>query len=398
MRRLLRSSLSELSDGSASRAAGIIVVAHLLPGLVMLGLWLLGLLPVFDGGLRWVLRVIAVGFGSVALLGLVLWFGFWGTPGGGDQASGEEYTDTFGPRIGFALGWLRWFMQLVAAALALVAAVMIWMNLRMWHFTGTEELRALPARFERIPVPDEWTPVGDVDASRFGIRSIVSWPDGDRPNGHVQRRYSAPASYTHDDLRRWMTGPDWTTGASPFGAIQVEACSAEDEPCDARLVPRPGGEPEYFISADLRTEPGAARRVEILLRLQYWKHTPPDHEVSDETVERARLIPVPSDWVRHTVVTEGKSNSGERFTQWYTVPDTTTERDIRAWLAGPQWTSPATGRPFGRITVDSCQRVDGLYRCEASVVRADPSSRPIESISVMIDETTRVRVRLERTD
>ncbi len=395
---LFRMSLSEMARGRASRAAGILVLAHLVPGVAMLALWLIGLAPIFDGGARWILRVIVIVVGLGSILALFIWFGFWGTIASGNQDHGEEYTESFSGGAGYALGWLRWLMQLVAVALVTYIGIGIWVNVRMWNFTGTDELRALQGRFDAIPVPDSWRPDGEIDASGHGLSGIARWPSGDRPNGHVRRYYEVPASYTFDDLKRWMYGPAWATGRGgrTFGAIAVEGCRAAEKSCRARLVPGPGGHPEHFITADLRTGDGGSRPSTVRLNLSYEQYAEPDYEVSAETVARAQAIPVPTTWVRHTDVTEGTTHNGDSFTHWYTAPDDTTDADIRAWLAGPRWTAPTTGTPFGPITVDYCKRDTSGYRCEASVVRTDPSSRPIESISVSMDADRRVRVNLER--
>ena len=76
--RWIRADLSELSRGSGWRAAGVLVVAHLAPVPVMLGIWAVGLHPIFDD-LRWIPAWIALAAGIVMVVGLFGRFGFWGT-------------------------------------------------------------------------------------------------------------------------------------------------------------------------------------------------------------------------------------------------------------------------------------------------------------------------------
>lgn len=76
------------------------------------------------------------------------------------------------------------------------------------------------------------------------------------------------------------------------------------------------------------------------------------------------------------------------------------------WLAGPQWTSPSDGAPFGEIEGEGPCRgfgageTDRDYLCSAIVVgtqrSGEANSGPIESLSVSLSPDGRVRVNLER--
>ena len=121
--------LARISGGSALRAAAILVVAHLIPGLVVWGLWFAGLLPIFHD-VRWIPVSIGVTFSVLCAVWMFYAFGFWGTVRTHGQGHGESYTQTFSRGVGIALGWLRWFMQIVMVALMLLPVAVLWMNVR----------------------------------------------------------------------------------------------------------------------------------------------------------------------------------------------------------------------------------------------------------------------------
>lgn len=393
--------LGELSGGSGRRAAAILVVAHLAPFPVMLGIWAVGLLPIFDD-LRWIPAWIAVAIGTVIVLGMFLWFGIWGTPATGGVDHGEDYSEAFSPGVGYGLGWLRWLMQLVLVALVAFPALMTWTDVRGWHVFGTDELRALPDRAAAIPVPDDWTLI-DTETTGFGLAEFVTWPEGREPNGVVEQTFAVPSTYSFDDLQQWLESPDWAADpdGDPFGAIERERCNPDRTRCDVRLVPPAGAQPEYFVRATLDEPSYGGDEAEVELRLSYQKYVAPDYGISQETVDRAMSIPIPSDWVRDPDVIAGTSNSGESITWFFGVPESTTRADVEAWLAGSQWTAPSTGEPFGEIEVQECREVgpgelDRSYLCSAIVVRSDGATGPIESLSVSLESDARVRVNLER--
>lgn len=398
--RWIGKSLGELSGGSAWRAAGILVVAHLAPFPVMLGIWGLGLLPVFDD-LRWIPGWTAVAVGVVLVVGLFGWFGFWGTSATDGAGHGDDYMKTFGSLAGFGLGWLRWFMQLVAVVLALVPFVMTWTDVRTWQLFGTDELRALPDRAAAIPVPDDWTLV-DTESTGFGLAEFTDWPDGREPHGSIEQTFEVPSTFTFDDLEQWLESPDWADDpdGDPFGAIQLEGCDTDNLHCDVRLVPPPGAQPEHFVRATLREPYSERDDPEVEVRLSYQEYVEPDWDVSRETVDRAMSIPVPSDWVRTDVLADTNKN-GERFTQFFGVPASTTREDLEAWLAGPRWTDPSAGEPFGAIEVQYCREVGSgetrrSYLCSVLVVRGEGSSGPVESLTVSLKPDHRVQLGFSR--
>lgn len=393
-------SLGELSGGSARRAAAIIVVAHVAPVLVMLAIWAIGLLPVFDD-LRWIPAWTAVVVGIGLLLGMFKWFGFWGTPATHDVGHGEDLMDSFGVGIGFGLGWLRWFMQLVLVTVVLIPGMMTWTDVRGWHLFGTDELRELPDRAAAIPIPNDWVLV-ESEAAGFGVTELVTWPEGREPNGYVEQTFEVPSDYTFDDLKQWVNSPAWADDpdGDSFGAIEIEECDTNGTRCDVRLVPPAGAQPEHFVRARLHEASSDFDETEVEVRLSYQKYTAPDWDVSQETVERAMMIPIPSDWVRSDM-SATTTNSGEDFSQYFRVPESTTREDLEAWLTGPQWTSPSTGEPFGAIEEPECREVgpgelDRTYLCSILVVREDEAALPVESMRATLDSDHQVRVTLSR--
>lgn len=114
-------------------------------------------------------------------------FEFWGTPATIGRGGGEDYVGTFKPLTGFALGWLRWFMQIVLVFIILVPTVMTVENVRSWHLIGTDELDRLPDRAATIPVPADWTLV-DTKASQTGFPGFtnMSAPEGSELVGNVE--------------------------------------------------------------------------------------------------------------------------------------------------------------------------------------------------------------------
>lgn len=406
MKRWLTQDLATLTGGSGRRAALVLVVAHVVPALLAWPLWAFGLHPYFDDR-HWIPTALVVTYSAVVVLGTFIRFGVWGTPATSGRDSGEEYMQTFSPGLGFALGWLRWAMQLVMVFIIIIPTVMTWTNVRWWHIAGTDELDDLPVVAETIPVPQEWT-LTDTEASRTGFPDFVlmSGPEGPEPEGYVELTYTVPASYTFEDLKQWLDSPRWRDApdGDAFGAIQRERCDAERARCDVRRVPPQGREPEYFVRVELREPRSRFDQQEVEIRLDYRAHAAPDYEVSEETVERAMSIPAPSDWTRYDVLAE-ETNSGEDFTQFYGVPDSFGREDLEDWLDSDAWTDPATGPPFGRIRVDSPCREAGAdgdrYLCSAMVVGTERSADtsydgPVESLTVSLTADHTVRVSLER--
>lgn len=87
--------------------------------MLVTGIWLLGLWSIFDD-LRLIPQVVSVVVAVVCVLGLFVRFGFWGTARTFGVGYGENLSETFSSRVGFALGWLRWFVQIVAVFLVLI--------------------------------------------------------------------------------------------------------------------------------------------------------------------------------------------------------------------------------------------------------------------------------------
>ena len=285
-----------MSGGSGRRAAAILVVAHLIPGVAMAGLWGLGLLAIFDGR-HWIPAWIALIFGVAAVLGMFLRFGFWGTPATRGQGYGDDVLAGFSPRVGFGLGWLRWLMQIVLVVVVLIPGLMTWANVRGWHLLGTDELRGLPTRAATIPVPDDWS-LSDTERSGTGVPQFLDGPTGTEPAGFVAQTFVVPASYAFDDLKRWLDSPEWTENpdGDAFGAIARERCDSATTTCAVHLVPPHGEQPEYFVRARLDEPSYDGDDTEVEVRLDYRQYVTPDWDVSPETVERAMTIPVLDAW------------------------------------------------------------------------------------------------------
>lgn len=399
-------SLAALSGGSPLRAATVLVVSHLIPGVVACGLWAFGLLPIFDD-LRWIPVSIAVAFGVGSTLWMLLSFGFWGSARTMGRGHGEEYEETFSPGAGFALGWLRWFLQVVMVAVVLLPVLMTWMNVRWWQLAGNDELDALPDRAAAIPAGQDWE-LTAVDASETGLLAFMSSTvSGPEPEGYVEQTFAVPDTFVFPDVREWLEGPDWAQpvdGSPAFGEIRVESCRTESARCDARLVPSEGAEPEYFIRAQLRDVATLGGGPELEVRLTYRASAEPDYDVSPETVERAESIPVPADWIRIDVL-DSTTVNGETISQWFGVPTSFDRADLESWLHDSVWTEPASGEPFGQLDVDSCRETGTAgatrYLCSAMVAGTErapgvEAAGPIESLTVSLASDHTVRVSLAR--
>ncbi len=403
--RMPRINLAAMSRGSGLRAAGILVVAHLVLACLAWGFWFFGLLPIFDR-MHWIPATLAVAFLLVSLVLTFGAFGMWGTPKTGGRDYGEDYEETFSPGVGMALGWLRWFLQIVLVFVMFFPIAMTVLNIRWWHLAGTEELDALPERAATIPVMADWERTS-IEASETGIPEFMkTTEEGPEPSGFVEQRFEVADSFTFEDLKEWLEGPEWTTPAAgeAFGAIEIDECTADSARCEARAVPPEGEEAEYFIRAQFREPISEHGEPELVVRLKYHAYVPPDWDVSDETVERAYAIPVPEDW--REIEAEGyRTSNGENFKRSYRVPESFGPEDLEAWMKGQEWASPESGEPFGEIEVEDCKETDTAgsvyYACSAMVagterVLGQPSSGPIESVRAILDAEHIVQVRLER--
>src|SRR5699024_4371803 len=366
MGRWLTADLADLTDRRGLPAALILVVVHLAAPLLALLPWALGLLPVFDG-LRWIPVTLETLVVIALLLGVFVRFGAWATARTQGLSFGEDYTETFSPGTGFALGWLRWLMQLVMAGLIIFPLFMAWSSTRGWHITGTEALDALPAQAREIPVPDDWQ-LERTTASETGIPEFVTSTEfgESEPRGYVEQLFTAPREYTAKDLEQWLEGSTWQgfPEGDPYGELRIETCDAEQARCTAQFTPPSGGEAEHFLTVVADEHGPGETRVQV--RLTYRAYSPPDWGVSQETIEQARSIPIPSDWFR--IDAYGKNTrDGEGVTQWYRVPDSFDRKDLEAWLDGDAWTDAESGTPFGKIRVKDCSEagVDKDYLCSA---------------------------------
>lgn len=398
----LTADLAELTGGHGGRAALILIAAHVVLPLFTFALWALGLLPVFDD-LRWIPIVVVSLYAAVMFVGLFVRFGAWGTARSFFRDVGEEYMETFSPRVGFGLGWLRWFMQIVAAFIILFPLVMTWANTRWWELAGTEELDALPARAAAIPIPDDWE-LQRTSASETGIPEFMfqTTSTSSAPEGNVERVYDVPTRYTADDLKKWLSSSKWEKkpDGNAFGEIQLEKCTSQPDRCDARL--KTGHQPEYFIHATAYKNTSADYPSSVKVRLTYEKYEPPDWDVSEATIERAREIPIPSDWIRYKVKAQ-TTRGDESFSRYYRVPESFTRDDLESWFKGSMWTDSDSGKPFGELDVNSCREIgeDDGYLCTAYVAGTDRTANnsytgPVEVVKASLDSNHTIRITLER--
>src|SRR5699024_3044815 len=200
-----------------------------------------GLLPIFYD-VRWTPATLAVAFLLVSLVLTFGAFGMWGTPMTGGRDYGEAYEESFSPRVGMGLGWLRWFLQIVLVFAMFIPTAMTVLNIRWWHLAGTDELDALPERAATIPVMADWQRTS-TEASETGITECMkTTEEGPEPSGFVEQRFEVADSFTFEDLKEWLEGPEWTTPATgeAFGQIEVDQCTADSARCDARAVPPEG--------------------------------------------------------------------------------------------------------------------------------------------------------------
>lgn len=368
--------LGRLSHGRGGRAALVLIGAHLLPVPVCGLLWLFGTLPIFHDA-RW------IPIGLVSIVALVafalspIMFGFWGVGANSGQDGGDQFTD-FRPLVAYGLGWLRWLMQVLMIMGMAYAVIFTITDFRLWHVTSTPELDALPARAATMPVPANWT-----------LTDTQTGDDGDNPapNGFYERRYDVPAGYGFARMKTWFSGPWWANrpGGRAFGALQGVHCDSMkgSTDCQAALVPAQGGQPKYTVRAWFDAPLSGDDLPEVRLRLTYTEEALPedDVDVSQETLDRAAQIPIPSGWYR-TDVFGGPSDSGESYVQTYALPESSTFADLKTWLDGPAWTHPAAGKAFGAVKMSyPCKKLSDHYLCSMTVTEPE-SDGPIESLLV----------------
>ncbi len=338
------------------------------------------------------MAITMVGVIGLATLGtLVFVFGSWPMPTGAglrlSRGVGEQYSSSFGPRAGFRLGLLRTVLQFVATGSCLAALFLTILDVRWFNLVPTDEMRSLPDRAATMPVPGDWR----LSRTDRGVDDDVKVP-----NAYVLQVYEVPESVA---LRSWLSAPTWADNPDgrSFGAIQVERCDTGTS-CVAHLVPAAGQEPEFFVTADLYG--AASGNPEVRVRISYQEYVaPPDLAVSEATLERASLMPVPADWVRFAVDGGGRGvTTSENYEQSFGVPDTFTPADLDAWLASPAWTAPASGPAFGAITLDQpCREREFFpgYVCDVTVT-APPDAEVVESFELSLEPDHTVVIRFRR--
>lgn len=339
-----RGRLARWSCGRGGRASLILIATHLGVAAVAMLFWLIGSLEIFDR-VRWVPVTLVVIVAVVGSLGLIVFFGVWGTVRTAGRDGGEDYENTFTPGVGYALGWLRWLMQIVAIAGLLCAVVLAWGDAKPWQIFGTEGAGELRERVEAMPVPDGW----ELTSHERDI------PADERQSERRWLRFDVPDGYGADDLRAWITGPEWVEGENgeAFGAIRLEHCDPEDMSCRAQAVPDEG-EPRIFVYARV-DETFSGTRVEVQVR--YREPEDLTEQLGEDLIARFGEMPVPDEWVGFNASAGG----GDRLEMGmqYGVPEGFTVEDLEAWLDDADaWAD------FGGLTREPCEvDEEGMWFC-----------------------------------
>lgn len=221
------------------------------------------------GDTTWLGSTLALTLGLGLFLALTVRFGGWFQL----VSFGEEYMESFRPLAGFALGWLRFFVQ-VAAFIAVV-----WLagdaddpaKAAQMNDTNTA---ALPAYARRAPIPEGWEPVHKPSLHQNEYLG--------RPNATYSLSFIVPGSYRLSDVEAWMNGSAWAAGADgtePFGSLSDVECDSEYDTCAARVTPRAGDPGEYAVSVRLKLDAvGTRKNGEVLdanvvtLEVEYKAH------------------------------------------------------------------------------------------------------------------------------
>lgn len=227
--------LHRLSGGHGGRAALVLIGCHLVPAVVCAVLWGVGITPAFDQ-LYWIPAVVATLVALVGTVWLMMAFGFWGVGLASGHDGGDQYADDFAPRVAFALGWLRLFIQIVMIGVCFVACASLWVGVRWWHLASTPEIEAVPAKVATIPVPEDWTRTGTVNRE-------PPWADY---NGSYTSSFDLPQGYTFSDLEEWFHASEWQ---SSFGRLSQIECDSDLERCEAEVVAREGEQMSYSLEA-----------------------------------------------------------------------------------------------------------------------------------------------------
>lgn len=343
-------------------------------------LWLLFSLTVFDAA-RWLPRAVMTVLMITGSLGLVMIFGFWGTPRTAGRGGGEDYESTFSPGVGIALGVLRWLLQIVAIAGLLSSLIFVWGDAKPWHLFGTEGSIELRERVEAMPVPDGWE---------------LTRHDREIPQSELQRErrwleFDVPDGYEFEDLRSWITGPGWDSGGQAFGAIRLEYCDPEDQSCRAQAVPDEG-EPRFFIYTRLQDRYWG---TDVQVQVSYQEPADLAGEVGEDPVARFAEIPVPEEWVGFNASTGGGNQL--EIAMRYGVPEGFGAGDLEAWLDDAE-----TWAGFGELTREPCEEDDdGTWMCgdikvdayeyHAGTTTADEFLRvDFDPVTQVVDVTLRI--------
>lgn len=370
--------IARLSGGRGGRAALLLVGIHLGVVVVACAIWAAAL-PLVDPDVRLLPRIAAVVIDVPLAFAAMLWLGGWGVGAASGQGWGENYADTFRVRTAVGLGFLRWFLQIVMVGVCFLAAVFTWMNARPFVLIGTDEIRSLPGRAERMPVPPEWHLLGTEKHDDGGIPT---------PNGSYELEYAVPEGTRFDEMRAWLTGSGWDAAFGDVGRMALQWCDPEEGSCSAQVRPASHEPAEFFVRARTRERYDGQSQIEV--QLSYQQYVAPDLDVSGALKDQLNRVPAEESWVSYDSDGE-KTDSGEVAHLRFGVPGDFGRDDLEAWMASSAWARPREGKPFGAIELDRpCADVleDGQWSCHAHVVGTYPhrAGRPVLLVSARLDE------------
>ncbi|MFE6508849.1 hypothetical protein ACFVDI_17355 [Nocardioides sp. NPDC057767] len=231
--------LGRLSRGNPKSAPWVLSGVHLLPVAIVVLIWWIGLSPAFDS-IHWVPAILATVVAVAVPLPMMYAFGFWGVGAASGQDGGDQFDGDFTPLVAFALGWLRWVLQIVMIGGVMIGTVFIWLDFRPWHFLSSPEIDAMPNKIAAIPIPDDWEESSQ--PSEDWKKDHTSYT---KPHAQLRAYFYAPVTYK--EMTEWVNHTSaWEQ--SKFGAIDHIECDSSLEWCHAERVPAPGEPREYSLT------------------------------------------------------------------------------------------------------------------------------------------------------
>jgi len=226
----------EASGHSASKAAYILIIAHILPPIILTGIWLISTIPYLESLSFFGLIIKALGLLSL-LLGILFVtmsfaaFGFWGTVITSGRGSDNDSLEYFSPGKGYMLGWLRWLLQLVMIGGMLFPILLTANNIRMWQVLPNPENRiGLTAKTVQLPakVPAEWK-------LKYAKNGPSDWPASD--SFSYSMTYTLPEDSEFTQVKDWVTTANWQ---EVFGSpVRKTVCDVDIEDCTLYFAKKP---------------------------------------------------------------------------------------------------------------------------------------------------------------